>query len=143
MNPLFLILGAGAAFYAISRSSSEPAAAPVAASRPLITYQMIREEDWISPGMKAVAQPSNQFVIVGKYPRGMFTTKVLSKKLPDGFYLIEKVLYNKSPGGFDIIPGYDHGWLWKPQRNAAGNIEVDAEGKEIWYEEVVPEAPKA
>lgn len=137
MNPLFLVLGAGAALYALTRSSSTASSTP---KRAPITYQMIRAEDWVPIGSTPKPTPANEFVIVGKYTRGMFQARIRATKLPDGYYVIDEVLYNKSPGALDILPGLDHGWLWVPKRDEFGNYVVNDKNEEIWVESVVPMA---
>lgn len=129
MNPLFLALGAGALVYAVTRPSK--ASTP---ERARITYQMARAVDWAPKGMiPAKIPPENEFIIVGSKPRGEFRAKVVATKLPDGFYVIDKVLFNEAPG-LDIIEGLDHGWLWVPKRDASGSVVVDDKGQEVWVE---------
>ena len=131
MNPLFLALGAGALVYAVTRSSKASSSTP---QRALITYQMARAEDWASPGGVPKLTPPNEFIIVGNNPRGLFHARIRATKLPDGFYVIDEVIYNKTPGALDIVPGLDHGWLWAPKRDASGNVVVNDKNEEIWVE---------
>lgn len=130
MNPLFLALGAGALVYAVTRSSK----ASSSTQRAPITYQMARAEDWVPFGSTPKPTPPNEFIIVGNNPRGLFHARIRATKLPDGFYVIDEVIYNKTPGALDIIPGYDHGWLWVPKKDASGNIVVNDKNEEIWEE---------
>ena len=79
--------------------------------------------------------PADEFVIVGDLSRGSFRVKLKAKPRVDGFYDITEVLYQHLPA-LDIVPGYDHGWLWVPKLDASGEVEKDASGKEIWVSTV-------
>ena len=138
MNPLLIALGVGAAAYAVTRSSaSAPAPAPsplVKPARDPITYQIVKAETWVMSGVPKET-PADEFVIVGDLSRGSFRVKLKAKPRVDGFYDITEVLYQHLPA-LDIVPGYDHGWLWVPKLDASGEVEKDASGKEIWVSTV-------